>query len=170
MGDDDFRIEPMTRADVPEVLAIERACFRAPWSRDAFISEIGSPGRSFPLVVRRLSGAPESPRVVAYVCLWRVHDELWINNLAVHHGFRRLGLGRRLVREALALGSQLGCAQALLEVRPSNEHAIRLYRAAGFRTLARRPRYYTDNQEDALLMVARLSAAALKGWRRALQR
>lgn len=166
---DEFHIERMTRADLPEVQEIERACFRVPWSRECFISEIDSAERSHPLVVRRAPGAA-GPRVVAFACLWRVHDELWINNLAVHPSFRRRGLARRLLGEALALGRRYYCSQALLEVRPSNEEAIQLYRAEGFRAVGRRPRYYTDNQEDALLMVARLGAARLSGWKRVLGR
>lgn len=155
----------MTREDLPDVLAIEEDCFPVPWSRECFVSEIETAARSHPLVLRRLGTGP-GPLTVGYACVWAVHDELWINNLAVHRDYRGRGLGTALLREALRAGRRLGCARALLEVRPSNQAALRLYTAEGFRVLGRRPRYYTDNQEDALVMVARLGAPGRLGLRR----
>ncbi|MBI4245994.1 MAG: ribosomal protein S18-alanine N-acetyltransferase [Candidatus Rokubacteria bacterium] len=159
----------MTREDLPAVVAIEEDCFPVPWSQECFVSEIDNVGRSHPMVIRR-SGSGPGPRVVGYASLWTIRDELWINNLAVHRDYRRRGLGTLLLREALRLGRRLNCSRALLEVRPSNEDAIHLYTTEGFRTIGRRPRYYTDNQEDALVMVARLAAWRRQGWKPALLR
>jgi ribosomal-protein-alanine N-acetyltransferase len=155
VDDPRIRIERMTQADLSEVVEIERACFPSPWSRQCFLAEVLNRRRSHPLVARleRPAGA-----VAGYACLWQVHDELWINNLAVRSDLRRRGVGRRLLREALRLGVELGCRQAILEVRPSNREAIRLYESEGFAAVARRPRYYTDNHEDALVMAAALKA------------
>jgi len=166
---DAFQIRRMTAGDLADVLAIERACFAAPWSRASFLSEIDTPGRSHPLVVQSTGGGPGTG-VVGYACLWRVQDELWINNLAVHRDFRRRGLATRLLREALRFARQEGCAVALLEVRPSNAQAVRLYRSEGFEAIGRRPRYYSDNGEDALVMAARLRSPGRQGWRRTLAR
>lgn len=155
MEDQRFRIERMTQLDLPEVLEIEGACFPSPWSRQCFLAEILNRRRSHPLVARL--GRTEGDRsVVGYACLWQVHDEIWINNLAVRADFRRRGLGRQLVREALRLGIELGCRQAILEVRPSNREAVHLYESEGFEEIARRPRYYSDNHEDALVMAVEL--------------
>ncbi len=169
MAHDTFRIERMNVEDLPEVLAIEETCFPVPWSRESFVSEIDSRGRSHPLVIRRHGGGLRQ-RPLGYACVWAVRDEVWINNLAVHPEFRRRGLATALLREALRLGRELGCARALLEVRPSNEGAIRLYAATGFHSIGRRPRYYTDNDEDALLMEARLGAQGREGWKRSYLR
>jgi ribosomal-protein-alanine N-acetyltransferase len=152
----------MTQADLLEVLEIERACFPSPWSRQCFLAEVLNRQRSHPLVVRVSPIGARGP-VAAYACLWQVHDEIWINNLAVRSDLRRRGLGRRLVREALRLGVELGCRQAILEVRPSNREAIRLYQSEGFDLVARRPRYYTDNLEDALVMAAALDTLPIRG-------
>ena len=164
MAHDEFRIDRMTREDLPEILAIERACFPVPWSRECFLSEVDNIARSHPRVIRR-HGRDAGPRAVGYACLWQVHDEIWINNFAVHASYRRRGLGTRLLRETLSLARRLGCVQVLLEVRPSNEEAIRLYESEGFREIGRRRRYYTDNNEDALLMAVRFAASRRVGWR-----
>ncbi|MEE9218653.1 MAG: ribosomal protein S18-alanine N-acetyltransferase [Acidobacteriota bacterium] len=145
----------MTCADLPEVLEIERACFGAPWSRQVFLEEVRNSGRSHPLILRQ-PNPQGGTRLLGYACLWCVHDELWINNLAVHRGFRRQGFGRRLLRAALDVGRHLGCSLALLEVRAGNEPAVRMYQGEGFRTIGVRPGYYTDSGENALVMAMRL--------------
>jgi ribosomal-protein-alanine N-acetyltransferase len=158
--DQRIRIERMTQADLPEVLEIERACFPSPWSRQCFLAEVLNRRRSHPLVARLNEPGGGASPVAGYACLWQVHEEIWINNLAVRADLRRRGLGRRLVREALRLGRELGCRQAILEVRPSNREAIRLYQSEGFEEISRRSRYYTDNQEDALVMATGLARRA----------
>jgi ribosomal-protein-alanine N-acetyltransferase len=154
--DQRIRIERMTQADLSEVVEIERACFPSPWSRQCFLAEVLNRRRSHPLVARLGQPGADGP-IAGYACLWQVHDEIWINNLAVRADLRQRGLGRRLLREALRLGLELGCRQAILEVRPSNREAIHLYESEGFEKVAHRPRYYTDNQEDALVMAVELA-------------
>jgi len=155
LAHDTYDIDRMKASDLREVLEIERSCFRTPWGRRSFMAEIESPGRSFPLVLRiRPQGS--QARVLGYVCVWRVQEEIWINNLAVHPRHRCLGLGTRLLQSALDIGRQLGCERALLEVRPSNREARRLYRREGFQTIGLRKGYYSDDLEDALVMTARL--------------
>ena len=75
-----------------------------------------------------------------------------ILNLAVHPGHRRRSIARRLLAEALAQARTLGAELAWLEVRPSNLAALALYESFGFRQVGRRPRYYDDTHEDALLL------------------
>jgi ribosomal-protein-alanine N-acetyltransferase len=87
-----------------------------------------------------------------------VDDELMINNVAVASGARRRGAGRALLRHAMHAGAIEGCVTAWLEVRPSNDAAIHLYVSLGFEVVGRRRRYYTDTQEDALVMRAFLKA------------
>jgi ribosomal-protein-alanine N-acetyltransferase len=81
-------------------------------------------------------------------------DEAHIGSLAVHPDYRRLGIARALLVRSLAAAAGRGATQATLEVRRSNLAAQALYRRFGFEVVGMRPRYYRDNQEDALLMTA----------------
>jgi ribosomal-protein-alanine N-acetyltransferase len=140
--------------DVAEVAAIEKASFHTPWPKRAFLDELRHPEISRCIVLR----APEGGPVAGYACCWVVGDELMINNVAVAAGARRRGGGRELMRHVMRAGALEGCASAWLEVRPSNDAAIRLYQGLGFEVVGRRRRYYTDTQEDALVMRAFLKA------------
>lgn len=144
----------MRPRDVPQVAVIERESFRTPWPRRAFLEELRHPEVSRCLVLRSAQKGP----VIGYACCWVVADELMINNVAVAAGFRRRGAGRALMRHVMGMGARDGCVTAWLEVRPSNQAALRLYANLGFIPVGRRPRYYTDTQEDALVMRAFLKA------------
>ncbi len=153
----DWRLERMTRADLPAVVEIERASFPDPWPESVFLQEIRSGNHSRCLLVRRSSEGPET-RPAGYVCFWILAEELLINNLAVDPAMRRQGAGRFLLDGALRQGREGGCRVAFLEVRPSNEPAIRLYQASGFTLVGRRKGYYQSTGEDALLMRASLES------------
>lgn len=145
-----WQFEGMSEEDLDEVLAIERDSFLTPWTRDNFRFEIRSNPFARNDVVRK------DGRVVAYACVWIVGDELKINNIAVHRDWRRRGLGTAVLLHLLRRARAEGCADAELEVRPSNLEARRLYERHGFRETRRRKGYYQDTREDALVMVARL--------------
>ena len=148
-------IEAMRPLDLPAVVAIEGASFAVPWPEAAFREEMrGMHGRC--VVVRRPGGSEE--QVAGYICYWILEGELIINNVAISPQLRRRGLGRRLLIHALEAGRKSGCATAYLEVRPSNEAALSLYAAFGFTVLSRRRGYYSDNQEDALVMCVSLES------------
>ena len=148
-------MEQMTRTDLSEVLAIERSSFANPWSQACFEREMEKPYAS--LQVARLTVADGVNPVLGYICFWLVADEMQITNLAVHIGYRRLGVGKRLLLHALALGYSTGARLAVLEVRVSNEPARLLYEGYGFVVVQRRPRYYSKSREDALVMQLNLS-------------
>lgn len=95
--------------------------------------------------------------VLGYLCLWFVVDEVHITNLAVHPSHRRRGVARALMATILGRYRAEGATRAILEVRPSNHEAQRLYESFGFRTVGRRKAYYFDNGEDALVMEVDLS-------------
>ena len=136
-------------ADVTAIGAIETASFPSPWSRWAFLAELGQ-RHSHTLIA-----GPSSPhpwQTWGYLVFWVVLDEMHILNLAVHPGHRRRSIARRLLAEALAQARTLGAELAWLEVRPSNLPALALYESFGFRPVGRRPRYYEDTHEDALLL------------------
>lgn|SRR5678815_2688343 len=150
-------IDRMRERDVPQVLAIEKASFSSPWPRGAFLEEIRSNPYARCMVIRE-PWEGGAPRASAYICYWILGEELLINNLAVDPGRRRRGLGTLLLEHSLAHGVEEGCRMAYLEVRPSNDSAIRLYESHGFSIVRRRKGYYGDTGEDALVMRAVLKA------------
>jgi len=146
-------IEPMTIADLPSVLSIERASFTTPWTEANFRHEIEGNPLAWNLVVRA------EGKVVGFACAYIVADELMINDLAVDSSQRRLGVARAMLRH-LADGARVrGCHRATLEVRLGNEPARALYESFGFRVVGRRPGYYADTGEDALLLTCALVSA-----------
>jgi len=136
-------------ADVKAIWAIEKLSFPSPWSRWTFLTELGNP-LSHTLVAGPSSPQPWKPW--GYIIFWLIAEEMHILNLAVHPHHRRRGIARRLLTEALNLARTLGAQEAWLEVRPSNTPALALYESFGFEEVGRRPQYYSDTQEDALLL------------------
>jgi ribosomal-protein-alanine N-acetyltransferase len=138
------------------VLEIESLSFPTPWSLSSFRYELlENPYAS-------LFGArtPGAPGVVGFACVWVIDQEMKINNIAVHPRWRGRGIGGRLLDHLLQFAVRLGCVEAVLEVRPSNEAARRMYARAGFRVVGRRKAYYSDTHEDALVMACPLGPAA----------
>ena len=141
-------IAPMTVADIAAVVAIEDRSFPTPWSASSFRFEIEENPYASLFVLR----TARRGRVVGFACVWVVDQEMKLNNLAIHPRWRRRGLGTRLLSYLLDFGVSQGCLEVTLEVRPSNEAALELYRAMGFRRAGLRKRYYSDTHEDALIM------------------
>jgi ribosomal-protein-alanine N-acetyltransferase len=141
-----LRIEAMRLQDLDEVQRIELASFSTPWPSNAYRSELET-NRLASYVVARIDG-----RVVAYGGMWLMADEAHITTFAVHPGWRRQRIGERLLLAFLDLARDRHAREATLEVRLSNVAARRLYEKYGFRPVGLRPRYYSDNNEDALIM------------------
>jgi ribosomal-protein-alanine N-acetyltransferase len=141
-----LRIEPMKLADLPSVHAIERASFFPPWPDEAYRNELLTNRLATYLVVR-LDGL-----VVAFGGLWLMVDEAHVTTFAVDPAWRRRRIGERLLVALLDVARARGAREATLEVRLSNVAARRLYEKYGFRPVGIRPRYYSDNGEDALIM------------------
>jgi len=139
--------------DLDEVLAIERASFSMPWSRGAFLYEMQQNRVARCWVMR------EDGRVIGYLCLWEVAEELHITNIAVHPTRRRQGVGRVLLQGVLEDARERRLRLVVLEVRPSNTEARTLYEGFGFRVIGRRRGYYYDTGEDALVMEADLQTS-----------
>lgn len=136
----------MTELDLDQVLEIERASFPSPWAREHFEFELSENRWAVSRVVKR------GDDVIAYAMVWHLHDELKINNIAVHAAWRRRGVGDWLLKRILDAGFAAGCRVARLEVRPSNGAARRLYERHGFIEIGRRKGYYQREAEDAILM------------------
>lgn len=137
-----------------QMLAIEQEAFAEPWSREAYLEEAARPIAHLLALVD--DAQPE--RLLAYAGFWQVLDEANINNVAVLASCRGQGLGTLLMAGLLDWARLLGCRRARLEVRPSNAAAQALYTKMGFTICGRRPGYYEDNGEDALLMECLLAA------------
>lgn len=140
-----IRLEPLKPEHLPEILEIEKVSNTAPWSERSFLGELTNPQSVFLVAVAE-------GKVAGYAGLWIVVDEGHITTVAVHPDHRRSGIGKRLTVEVLERAKARGIVCATLEVRASNEAAIRLYEQLGFVRAARRKGYYPDNREDAIVM------------------
>src|SRR6266545_5651938 len=139
-------IEDMTPDDIPAVQTVESASFPVPWPASAFKHEL-TRNKNARYVVAR-----EGDDVVGYAGLWLMVDEAHITTFAVLPQHRRRRIGERLLQRLFDLADEMGAEWLTLEVRVSNLPAQRLYEKYGFRRAGVRRRYYSDNNEDALIM------------------
>ena len=139
------RIRQMRNGDLPQVLAIETASSTTPWTRAMFQSELGRPG-TIDLVADR------GGDVLGYIMVSRYADVWHILNVCVRAGQRGQGFGGDLLEELFERASAKPHLGFTLEVRASNDPAIHLYRRKGFLEHGIRPGYYSDNNEDAIIM------------------
>ncbi|QKI80875.1 ribosomal protein S18-alanine N-acetyltransferase [Kroppenstedtia eburnea] len=144
------KFRTMAPADIPGVLAVERASFSTPWTRQAFYNELVH--NQFATYILAVT----NDGIIGYGGMWLIMDEAHITNIAVHPDWRGQGIGESMFDYLMALAHLSGAEKMTLEVRVSNEIAQNLYRKKGFQATGIRPRYYTDNQEDALIMWAEL--------------
>lgn len=139
----------MTNADLPVVMEIERDCFAAPWSYDEMEAECTNPVSHY--LVVDVGG-----EIAAYGGFWHIVDEGHITNIATNRDFRRRGYGELLLRGLMKKARSLRIRSMTLEVRISNAPARALYEKCGFVCAGIRPRYYSDNREDACIYWAEL--------------
>lgn len=152
-----LRVEPMTSDDLLSVHRIELASFSVPWPDDAYRSELKANRLASYLVVR------SDGDLVAYGGIWLMVDEAHVTTFAVDPAWRRQRVGETLLLALLDLALARHAREATLEVRLSNVPARRLYEKYGFRPVGLRPRYYSDNGEDALIMTTEpLTGAAMR--------
>lgn len=140
-----YKLTPMTEEHIPQIAALERACFSRPWSEDSLRGELWNEAA----VIIVAEG--EDGTVLGYAGLQTVLDEGYINNVAVDKKFRRQGVADELISAFVRFG-QAKLAFLTLEVRASNAPAIALYAKHGFGEVGRRKNYYEDPREDAVLM------------------
>ena len=139
-------IADMTIADVDAVQEVERSSFPVPWPANAFRHEL-TQNRNARYVIAR-----SGDRIVGYGGLWLMVDEAHITTFAVHPDQRRQRVGERLLQRLFEVAEAMNAEWLTLEVRASNLGAQRLYEKYGFRRAGVRRRYYSDNNEDALIM------------------
>jgi len=140
-------VRRMEAADIPAVVAIDQASFSLPWPESSYRYEVQNNAAA-----RCLVAEGEGHEIMAMIVSWMLVDELHIATFATRFDHRRKGIGAQLLREALEEGREGGARRAFLEVREANRAAQAMYRKFGFEVAGRRPKYYRDNGEDAILM------------------
>lgn len=177
-----YTIDRMTMADIPRVVEIERLSYSSPWPPSAYRKEIqdnplayyvvardsqlasaqphGAPTelsrRAFPLsLLPGRSGSAAHPQlagIVGFAGLWLMVDEAHVTTIAVHPEHRHHGIGELMLSSLIEHAYEIGAHMVTLEVRVTNDVAQNLYRKYGFQEAGIRRRYYSDNDEDALIM------------------
>ncbi len=135
----------MTPADADAVSEIEIKSFALPWKRDTFFEVVQRKNTVY--IVGEFD-----KKIIAYAGAWLSFNEAEVMSVAVLAEFRGRGIGKKLFGELLKLCKERGANAVTLEVRPSNVAAIKIYESFGLKSVGRRPKYYIDNGEDALIM------------------
>ena len=146
-----WHLEHINHADLEPILAIEQNSFRRPWGRLSFEGELRN--RSACNFAVKSTEVETSGQVIGYAFWHLVTDEVHVLKVAVTPAWRGQGVASRLLERCFTLSVEQGAKSAHLEVRPSNIAAIELYQKLGFELIGRRPQYYSDSKEDALLMM-----------------
>lgn len=140
-----FLIRRMTINDIDKVMTIEQESFTLPWSKQSYLKELENSYAVY--LVCDIGG-----EIAGYGGFWAVFEEAHITNVAVNQKFRGSGIGEVLMQELEKIARGKNATQIMLEVRPSNEAALNLYKKLAYVVSNVRKQYYSDNGEDALLM------------------
>ena len=135
----------MAPEDADAVEIVEKACFAIPWSRESFWKEAANENTVYLL-------AMDGERVIGYAGCWISFEECQITNVAILPEYRGQGIGTKLFGAIIEAVKAKGVTAMTLEVRPSNAPARALYARYGFKDAGRRPHYYQDDGEDAIIM------------------
>jgi ribosomal-protein-alanine N-acetyltransferase len=177
-----YVVEQMTLADIPRIVEIERLAYTTPWPPSAYRKELqdnplahyivlrdtslqlptpetpaGSmPRRSFPLSLLPSRPTPSvsapASTIIGFAGLWLMVDEAHVTTIALHPRYRGRGLGELMLSSLVEIAYNISARTVTLEVRVTNHVAQNLYRKYGFQEAGVRRRYYSDNNEDALIM------------------
>jgi [ribosomal protein S18]-alanine N-acetyltransferase len=147
----ELRFRHMLLEDIEQVYAIDVLSFALPWSERSYRFEILENKTSRNWVAEAVY-AQGHTQITGMIVTWVILDEAHVATIAIHPDFRRLGIGQRLLARALLDDAEHGATQVFLEVRRGNLVALQMYKRFGFVVTGVRPRYYVDNNEDALLM------------------
>ncbi|MBN1220547.1 MAG: ribosomal protein S18-alanine N-acetyltransferase [Anaerolineae bacterium] len=151
-----FHLEPMKSGDIPQVVNLEQISFSRHWSPRDYYYELQQNYLAHYFVLRTSLPPAKQPTdqpltLVGTGGFWLMAGEAHLSTLAIHPAWRRLGLGEWLLMALLEKAQTLGATVVTLEVRPSNQAAILLYQKYAFQEVGRRPHYYHDTGEDALI-------------------
>lgn len=166
------RVRPMSVDDIAQVTDIERESFPSMWPQTAYRRELANKIARYTVItelrdelepapagvwdkIRRIVGveaASANDYLLGFIGVWLMAGEAHVVTVAVRRSHRRMGIGERLLIAAIEQAMEFGQDVVTLEVRASNDAARRLYEKYGFNNVGRRVRYYTDNNEDAIIM------------------
>ena len=138
-------IQKFYEEDLNQALSLEKSSYLTPWSKESFISAIRNPN-GVNLVYK------VQDEVIGYITSFMVLDEVYITNLLVAPEHRENGIGRALLSHLIEKIKQKKGFHIILEVREGNVGAINFYKKMGFQFIGSRKKYYSDTNEDALVM------------------
>jgi ribosomal-protein-alanine N-acetyltransferase len=143
---DSFVFRYMKEEDIDQIVEVENASFTTPWSREAFYNELHNNKFAVYIVIE------EDDKIIGYCGAWVVIDETHVTNVAILPEYRGRKLGEALLKKMMSVAREMGAKSMTLEVRVTNNIAQSLYRKLGFQNGGIRKNYYSDNQENALVM------------------
>lgn len=143
MGEINFRLA--TKADIKQMAELDAACFAMPWSLEAFENELENGCTTYAVVC-------DGEKIVAFSGFWKIDNEGHITRVMVGKDYRGKAIGSKMLEFLMSEGEKLGVSEYTLEMRKSNESALRLYEKLGFVLEGIRPKYYQNNMEDALVL------------------
>ncbi len=149
-----IRLKPMTEVHLTRVLEIEGDVFSTPWTSEMFAQEVEGHLGSRPVVAILLG------KVVGYAIAWFFDDDVHLVNIAVTRRLQSKGIGRLLVNDVVGESRKRSKEIITLEVRAGHAGVQAFYRTFGFRGIGLRKGYYSDNREDAVLMILELDRQA----------
>jgi len=142
---DSVRIIPLDIEHIDGVLVVDSLSFNIPWSKQSFLEEVHNELAKYVVAIN-------DKMVVGYAGVWIIAGEGQITNVAVHPGFRGTGIAGRMLEAIIDICKAAKVTGITLEVRKSNTSAINLYKKYGFKEEGIRKKFYSDNNEDALIM------------------
>ncbi|MDZ7579435.1 MAG: ribosomal protein S18-alanine N-acetyltransferase [Deltaproteobacteria bacterium] len=144
----------LDESHIDGIVVVEKESFQQPWQRISFLNELSCRDALDVVVLD-----PQQGQTLAYACLRLILDEVHLLKIAVAPHWRRRGVATALLDVCFRLAQQRDVRRVYLEVRCSNAAAQKLYARVGFQIIARRPKYYADTGEDALIMIKSLEEA-----------
>ncbi len=145
----ELKIEKMQASDIAEIASLEKECFSLPWSEKSLADELENP-------VARFFSAKYKNELAGYIGAFNVAGEVSVTNVAVKEKFRKQGIGASLLKKLEETARLENAEFITLEVRASNESAIRLYTQSGYEKAGLRKDFYSNPKEDAILMTKNL--------------
>lgn len=139
----EFKIIEMTPEHIPQIALLEKECFSSPWSENALSDELKNENSHFLVAY--------SDRVLGYIGVQEICGEAYITNVAVFEEYRKLGIGRNLLKTAIENAKARNCDFISLEVRESNKSAISLYESENFEVAGFRKNFYTAPTENGII-------------------
>jgi len=141
-----IKIRCMDSKDIEPVFGVEVRCFSTPWSKESFEYEMRENDKAI-YVIAEYNG-----NVLGYAGMWKILDEGHITNIAVLEEFRKNGIATLMINYLFELAKESRVKSFTLEVRSTNDAAIRLYERFGFKRCGVRKGYYEDTKDDAIIM------------------